>query len=345
MSRSDLLVMPYAGTTPTFGSAPRSSRGAAVLGRASLGKGAVLGEYAVIRADGHYVAIGDNFWLGRHATVHIAHNVYPTHIGDNVTALQNSIIHACDVGSNCFIGRDVVVLDGSKVADDVVLADGSIVFPRSVLESGWLYAGQPAKPVRRLEPGELQAARESGRTAIEDDRAAVAAESSIDSHGDLFLALTARTQGHFSFGAGVGIWFGCDLDAGHYRISVGDGANIQDNTIIRSAERPVTIGRQATIGHNVTMVDCEVADRSLIGMGANVAAGTLVQEDVLLAAGACTTPGQILESGWLYGGRPARQLSKLDENKRRIITSTWPVYMDYARSFDAAQAASNANAT
>ena len=120
------------------------------MGRASIGKAAVLEDYAVVRADGHYVTIGDDFWLGEHATVHIAHDVYPTHVGTTLRPSRNSVIHACDIGSNCFIGADVVILDGSKVSDNVAIADGAIVFPRSNLQSGWLFAGQPAKPVRQL---------------------------------------------------------------------------------------------------------------------------------------------------------------------------------------------------
>jgi carbonic anhydrase/acetyltransferase-like protein (isoleucine patch superfamily) len=69
-------------------------------------------------------------------------------------------------------------------------------------------------------------------------------------------------------------------------------------------------------------------------MGAVVSPGTIISEDVFLAAGAVTEPGQTLESGWLYGGNPARQLRRLDDEKRKIITSTWRVYMDYARDFD-----------
>jgi carbonic anhydrase/acetyltransferase-like protein (isoleucine patch superfamily) len=339
MTNSPLLVMAYSGVDPKFGSAPQSSEGAAVLGRVSMGQGAVLGEYAVIRADGHYVTIGDNFWLGEHATVHIAHNVYPTHVGDNVTAARNSVIHACDIGSNCFIGRDAVILDGSKVADDVAIVDGTIVFPRSTLEGGWLFAGQPAKPVRRLGVGELQALHKSSRTVTKGADPRLSDGPIIAARGNLFLAPTARTSGKLSFGDGVGIWFGCSIEAGVHSICVGAGTNIQDNTVVRCVDRPVAIGHEVTIGHNVTMIDCEVANRSLIGMGAVVAPGTVVEEDVLLAAGAHTTVGQILESGWLYGGNPARRLSKLDEGKRNIITSTWPVYMDYARRFGAAQTA------
>jgi carbonic anhydrase/acetyltransferase-like protein (isoleucine patch superfamily) len=338
MVKSALLVMPYDGVSPQFKTPPvHEGPGSAVLGRATLGKAASLGALSVIRADGHYVAIGDDFWLGANGTVHIAHAIYPTNIGDHVTAGVNAVVHACDVGSNCFIGRDVIVLDGSKVAADVAIADGSIVFPRSTLDSGFLYEGQPAKPVRRLRSGELDAMHAAARAEPDQAASDVKAAARVDAAGHLFVARTARLQGHLSFGKEVGIWFGCKLDAGAHEIVVGDDTNIQDNTTIHCIDRGVSIGCETTIGHNVSITDCTIGNRSLIGIGAVVSPGTIVEEDVLLAAGARTSPNQILAGGWLYGGSPARQLSSLNEAKRKIITSIWPTYEIYARDFEKIQ--------
>ena len=332
------FTMAYDGVRPYFASAPAfAGSGAAVLGRATLGKSAWLGARSVIRADGHYVEIGDDFRLGARGTVHIAHAVLPTHIGSGVTAGVNSVIHACDVGDRCHIGRDVVILDGSNVAAECALADGSIVFPRSVLESGWLYAGSPAKPVRRLLDRELDDLHAQSRAAADDHVEEPPWTPHIESPGPLFVACSARLRGRIVAGGENGIWFGCDLDAGELEIRIGSNSNIQDNTIIRVRSRPATIGRESTIGHNVRMEDCSVGDRSLIGIGAVVAPGTIVGNDVLLAAGARTLEGQVLDDGGFYGGSPARRLAPLDDKKRAIIALTWPTYCHYASSFRLAQ--------
>ena len=104
------------------------------------------------------------------------------------------------------------------------------------------------------------------------------------------------------------IWFSNQFDAGGATITIGPRTNIQDNTVIRcSTKQGVTFGRDASVGHNVTIHDCEVGNESLLGIGSFVAPGTIVGERVLLAASARTTPGQVLESGWLYAGDPAAQ--------------------------------------
>lgn len=332
MSDRTPFILPYADTMPAFASPVlHAGAGAAVLGRASLGRDAWLGARSVIRADGHDVSAGDDFRMGAGSTVHIAHGTIPAVIGSGVTAGDNTVIHACEVGDGCHLGNDVVILDGSKVGPGAALADGAIVFPRSELEGGWSYEGMPARPVRRLAEGELARLHAATRALPDDEDRAIASASPPP--GTLFLAATARLAGRIETKGDNGVWFGCDLDAGTFTISVGHGTNIQDNTIIRCAAGAVRIGRQSTIGHNVTMTDCTVGERSLVGIGAVVAPGTRIGDDVLLAAGAVTEPGQMLESDSFYAGRPARRMGALDERKRTIIARTWPTYCDYARSF------------
>lgn len=332
------FLLAYDGVSPRFASAPaHAGAGVAVLGRATLGKSAWLGARSVIRADGHYIEIGDDFRLGARATVHIAHAVLPTHIGSGVTAGVNSVIHACDVGDRCHIGRDVVILDGSNVAPECALADGSIVFPRSVLESGWLYSGSPAKPVRKLTDRELEDLHARSRAVADDRVGETLWTPHIKSSGPLFVAYSARLRGRIVAGGENGIWFGCDLDAGELEIRVGCNSNIQDNTTIRARSRPAIIGRNSTIGHNVRLEDCSIGDRSLIGIGAVIASGTIVGNDVLLAAGARTLEGQVLDDGGFYAGAPASRRSSIDDKKLSIIASTWPTYCQYAQSFRRAQ--------
>ena len=89
----------------------------------------------------------------------------------------------------------------------------------------------------------------------------------------------------------------------------------------------------------MTLGDCRIGARSLIGIGSIVANGTIVEDDVFLAAGAQTTEGQVLEAGWLYGKRPAQKMAPLDEAKRAMIARTVQNYSEYAAAFAAAQQA------
>ena len=332
------FVLPYASVPPRFASPPVAGPGAAVLGRATIGPNARLGTGSVIRADGNFVRIGDDFVLGDRSTVHIAHDVYPTIIGDRVTVGVNAVVHACTVGSDVVVGDGAVILDGSVVADNVVIEPHSIVFPRSELASGKLYAGMPARPARDLRSNEVEEISARMRRAVgrEIDAPSSLAQGGIDE--SVFVAATAGLRGQVIAAENASIWFGCELDASGGEIVLGENTNIQDNSRIRC--RPghrFTIGADSTIGHNVTLGDCTIGSRSLIGIGAVVANGTVVEDDVFLAAGGETTEGQVLESGFLWGRRPAIKMVSLDQAKRDLIAMTVEHYCAYARAFADAQ--------
>ena len=57
-----LLVLPFRDIEPDFAKPPRhAGRMSAILGRVTMGAGAWVGDDTIIRADGHFVQIGDDF--------------------------------------------------------------------------------------------------------------------------------------------------------------------------------------------------------------------------------------------------------------------------------------------
>ncbi|GJE25575.1 gamma carbonic anhydrase family protein [Methylobacterium organophilum] len=331
------LILPHEGVSPTFASRPVwCGRGSTVIGAATLGIQAWLGDDSVIRADGEAVTIGDRFWLGNRSTVHIATDTHGTVVGDRVTVGRNAVVHACTVGSDVVIEDDVVILDGSTVADGVLIEAGATVFPRSTLEAGFVYAGSPAKRQRPISAEALAERAERLREATAS--APSAAEGlEVEVEESVFVARTARLRGRIALGAGSTILFSCELSAEVGPIVIGADTNVQDNTVIRTRGEGVAIGRDTTIGHNVRMADCRIGSRSLIGIGCVLAPGTVVADDTMLAGGATTDPGQVLESGHLWGGRPARILAPLDEGKRTMIARIVEGYCAHGREYRKAQ--------
>ena len=60
---------------------------------------------------------------------------------------------------------------------------------------------------------------------------------------------------------------------------------------------------------------CTLGNRILVGMGAIVMDGAVVQDDVFIGAGTLVPPQKILVSGYLYIGNPAIQKRKLSESE------------------------------
>lgn len=334
-------VLPFDGVWPQLAGEPRfCGPSVAVLGKVELGARAALAARSVIRADGHFIRIGDDFSLGAESTIHIAGNRYPTLIGRNVAVGRASVIHACTLGNHCVIGDGSVVLDGSVVEDFVLVEPGSIVFPRSNLKTGRVYGGSPAKPIRSLTPDEFERHRTFAEEGICTSPApTLTAGTPIRGTlgAEIFVAETAWLSARVETGADASIFFSCHLDAGSHSIVIGRRSNVQDNTRIAASQSNVVIGEDTTIGHNVRLESCVIGDRSLIGIGSDLAAGSIVENDVLVAAGSTTDVGQRLEQGWVWGGRPARPLSKLDDAKRAMMQAIIEQYCVYGRAYRLAQ--------
>ena len=107
-------ILSYGGISPSFATPPiHAGAGSAVLGRVTVGRNAWLGALSVMRADGHFVRVGDDFHLGARSTLHINHEIFPCIVGDRVSVGRNACVHACTVGSDVVVGDEVVILDGA----------------------------------------------------------------------------------------------------------------------------------------------------------------------------------------------------------------------------------------
>lgn len=325
-------LIAYLGVLPELAGDPVAARpGHALIGRLTLGRGAWLGAGAVIRADGHYVQAGEGLHMGRGATIHIAHDVYPTIVGNHVCIGEDAVVHACTLGDEVVVEEGAVVLDGAVVGAGAVIEAGSFVFPRHVLEGGQLYAGRPARPVRPLDRLErlaradaLRARNEAASTDWPCRTQAAAAAP------DAFVADTCDLAGDVRLAEGASVWYGCRFDARAGPIVLGRGCNVQDNSVLVAGAGGLRLGDESTVGHNVRLADCTVGARCLVGMGSRIAAGTTIADDSFLAGGCVTEAGQQLAGGFLWGGQPARRLGPLDEAKRAAILRTATVYRDYA---------------
>jgi carbonic anhydrase/acetyltransferase-like protein (isoleucine patch superfamily) len=79
----------------------------------------------------------------------------PTIIGSDVLVGHRATIHACTIGDGAFIGMGSTVLDGAVVEPQAMVAAGAVVGPGKRVPSGELWAGTPARFMRKLSEKEL----------------------------------------------------------------------------------------------------------------------------------------------------------------------------------------------
>ena len=107
---------------------------------------------AVIRGDVNSIRIGDRVNIQDGAVIHCTFEKSKTIIGNDVSIGHNAIVHGCTVHDQVLIGMGSIIMDLAVVEKHVIVAAGAVVLENSILESGWIYAGTPAKKLRELDP-------------------------------------------------------------------------------------------------------------------------------------------------------------------------------------------------
>ncbi|HWK99348.1 MAG TPA: gamma carbonic anhydrase family protein, partial [Parapedobacter sp.] len=136
---------------------------------------------------------------------------------------------------------------------------------------------------------------------------------------DCFIAENATVVGDVTLGNHCSVWFNAVIRGDVNHISIGAYTNIQDGAIIHCTYRtaPTTIGRFVNIGHRALVHGCEVKERVLIGMGAIVMDHVVIEDYVIIAAGAVVLERSTCESGYLYAGIPARKVKPITPEQRK----------------------------
>lgn len=137
----------------------------------------------------------------------------------------------------------------------------------------------------------------------------------------VFVHPRATVIGQVTLDNHVSIWPHSVVRGDVHKIRIGEGTNIQDMCTLHVSHQspwdpagaPLVIGAHVTVGHQVILHGCTLEDQCLIGMGSIVMDKAVVQKQVLLGAGSLVSEGQVLESGYLYFGRPARRVRPLTE--------------------------------
>ena len=118
--------------------------------------------------------------------------------------------------------------------------------------------------------------------------------------GDYWIAPDANIVGQVVFGSATSVWFGSTLRGDNEPIVIGDGTNVQENTVMHTdVGYPLTIGKGCTIGHKAMLHGCTIGDNSLIGMGATVLNGAKIGKNCLIGANALITENKEIPDGSL----------------------------------------------
>ncbi len=123
-----------------------------IVGDVVLGKGCSVWFNAVLRGDVNSIRIGNNVNIQDGSVLHTLYQKSTIEIGDNVSVGHNVTLHGCHVRDYALIGMGSVVMDDAIVGEGAIVAAGSVVLAKTVIEPYTLWAGVPAKFIKKVSP-------------------------------------------------------------------------------------------------------------------------------------------------------------------------------------------------
>lgn len=122
---------------------------AAVTGNVIIGKNCYIGPGTAIRGDWGQIILEDGVNVQENCTVHM----FPgksivlkesAHVG------HGAIIHGANLGRNCLIGMNSVIMDDAEIGDESIVGAMSFVKAETIIPKRSLVVGNPAKVVKQV---------------------------------------------------------------------------------------------------------------------------------------------------------------------------------------------------
>ena len=122
---------------------------AAVTGNVIIGKNCYIGPGATIRGDWGQIILEDGVNVQENCTIHM----FP---GKSITLKESAhighgaVIHGANLGKNCLIGMNTVIMDDAEIGDESIVSAMAFVKAETKIPKRSLVVGNPAKIVKQV---------------------------------------------------------------------------------------------------------------------------------------------------------------------------------------------------
>jgi carbonic anhydrase/acetyltransferase-like protein (isoleucine patch superfamily) len=152
--------------------------------------------------------------------------------------------------------------------------------------------------------------------------------------GNYWVAPGATLIGKVRLLDHASVWFGAVLRGDNDWIVVGEGSNVQDNSVIHTDPGfPTIIGAGVTVGHRVILHSCTIGDNTLVGMGSTLLTGCKIGKNCLIGANALVSEGKEIPDNSLVLGSPGRVMKQLTEPQLALLKIAAQVYVHNYQRF------------
>jgi carbonic anhydrase/acetyltransferase-like protein (isoleucine patch superfamily) len=144
------LILPVNNIYPQIPDNCFIAENSTIVGDVKFGNDCSVWFNAIIRGDVHSIEIGARTNIQDGAVIHCTYQKAKTVIGNDVSIGHRAIVHGCTVHDHVLIGMGAIVMDHAVINEYCIIAAGSIILENTICESGYIYAGSPAKKIKPI---------------------------------------------------------------------------------------------------------------------------------------------------------------------------------------------------
>ncbi|WP_316810533.1 gamma carbonic anhydrase family protein [Pedobacter heparinus] len=144
------VILPVKDKTPKWGNDCFIAPNATIVGDVLMGSNCSVWFNAVIRGDVNSITIGNETNIQDGAVIHATYLKASTIIGSRVSVGHNAIVHGCILKDHILVGMGAIIMDNALVEEYCIIAAGAVVLENTRCESGFIYAGTPAKKIKPI---------------------------------------------------------------------------------------------------------------------------------------------------------------------------------------------------
>lgn len=146
------LIKSVRGFTPKIGKDTFLADNATIIGDVEIGDGCSIWFGTVLRGDVNSIRIGNGVNIQDGSVLHTLYQKSTIEIGNNVSVGHNVVIHGAKVCDGALLGMGSIILDHAVIGEGAIIAAGAVVLSNTQVEAGSIYAGTPAKFVKKVDP-------------------------------------------------------------------------------------------------------------------------------------------------------------------------------------------------
>jgi len=149
-----------------------------------------------------------------------------------------------------------------------------------------------------------------------------------------YVAHDATLVGDITLHNDVSVWFQVVIRAENDRITIGEGCNIQDGSVLHvDPGYPMTLGKAVSVGHKVMLHGCSIGEGSLIGINSVIMNGARIGRGTLVGANTLIAEGKEIPDGVLVLGSPGKIVRELKPEERAGLLKVASGYVERSKFY------------